>query len=88
MEGSSLTPICCRMGRAALDWTQAHLAHEAKVTVRVILDFERGFSQAHRNNLTEIVLAFENAGVEFLTHGTRILVLPPLRPVPMAVAAD
>jgi DNA-binding XRE family transcriptional regulator len=83
MDGSSLTPISCRMARAAIDWTQARLAQEAHVAVQVILQFEKGGSRPQRNNLREIVLAFENAGVEFLVHGTRILVLPPL-PIPIA----
>ena len=74
------------MARAAVDWSQKRLAAEAQVTVRVILDFEAGASIPQRNNLRAIVLAFENAGVEFLLHGTRILVVPP--PSPMAVAAD
>jgi transcriptional regulator with XRE-family HTH domain len=75
--------VACRMGRAALDWTQARLAREAHVAVRVVLQFENGSSTPRRNNLREIVLAFEAAGVEFLAHGTRILVLPPL-PIPIA----
>jgi transcriptional regulator with XRE-family HTH domain len=83
MDGSNLTPICCRMGRAALDWSQARLAREAHIAVGVVLQFEKGGSRPQRNNLREIVLAFENAGVEFLVHGTRILVLPPL-PIPTA----
>jgi transcriptional regulator with XRE-family HTH domain len=82
MDGTSLTPVCCRMGRAALDWSQARLAHEAHVAVVVVLQFENGSSTPRRNNLREIVLAFEAAGVEFLVHGTRILVLPPL-PIPI-----
>jgi transcriptional regulator with XRE-family HTH domain len=86
MEGSSLSPVNCRMARAALDWTQARLACEAHVTISVVLHFENGSSTPRRNNLTEIVLAFENAGVEFLVHGTRILVLPPVPKV--VVAAD
>jgi DNA-binding XRE family transcriptional regulator len=86
MEGSSLTPINCRMGRAALDWTQARLAHEAHVAVRVVLEFEKGAARPHRNNCSEIVRAFENAGVEFLMHGTRVLVLPPLSPISVAAA--
>jgi hypothetical protein len=38
--------------------------------------------------LREIVLAFETAGVEFLVHGTRIVVLPPLSTLQVAIAAD
>jgi ribosome-binding protein aMBF1 (putative translation factor) len=78
MKGSNLTPISCRMARTALDWSQARLAHEAHVAVQVILQFEKGGSRPQRNNLREIVRAFEQAGVEFLTHGNRIVVLPPL----------
>jgi transcriptional regulator with XRE-family HTH domain len=79
--------VACRMGRAALDWTQARLAREAHVAVRVVLQFEKGSSRPRRNNLREIVLAFESAGVEFIAHGARILVLPPLSPLPVASAA-
>jgi DNA-binding XRE family transcriptional regulator len=79
--------VACRMSRAALDWTQGRLATKANVSRGVIHDFEKGISTPHRNNLAEIVLAFENAGVEFLAHGVRILVLPPL-PSPVAIAAD
>jgi DNA-binding XRE family transcriptional regulator len=82
-----LSPVTCRMARAAMDWTQAHLAHQARVALRTVQQFEAGASMPRRNNLREIVLAFENAGVEFRVHGTRILVLPPL-PGPMAIAAD
>jgi predicted transcriptional regulator len=84
MDGASLTPISCRMGRAALEWSQARLAQESHVAVGVIVQFEKGGSRPQRNNLREIVRAFEQAGVEFLTHGARILVLPPLSPVPIA----
>jgi predicted transcriptional regulator len=86
MEGSSLSPVSCRMARAALDWTQARLAYEARITISVVLHFENGSSTPRRNNLREIVNAFERCGVEFLVHGTRILVLPPLSPVPIAAA--
>jgi predicted transcriptional regulator len=74
----------CRMGRAALDWTQARLAHEAHVAVAVVVHFEAGVSTPQRNNLRAIVRAFESAGFEFLVHGARILVAPP--PLLKAVA--
>jgi transcriptional regulator with XRE-family HTH domain len=78
MEGSSLSPVSCRMARASVDWSQERLAAEAHVSRGVINLFEKGVSTPRRNNLAEIVLAFERAGVEFLVHGARILVLPPL----------
>jgi DNA-binding XRE family transcriptional regulator len=86
MKGSSLTPVSCRMARASVDWSQERLAVEAHVSRGVINLFEKGISTPRRNNLTEIVLAFENAGVEFLVHGIRILVLAPLSPA--AIGAD
>jgi hypothetical protein len=63
------------------------LAHQAHVALRTVQQFEAGASTPRRNNLREIVVAFENAGVEFLVHLTRILVLPP-PPGPVAIAAD
>jgi transcriptional regulator with XRE-family HTH domain len=81
-------PTACRMARAALAWSQDQLAAAANVSRGVIHDFEKGVSTPHRNNLAAISRAFEKAGVEFLLHRTRILVLPPLSPVPKAVAAD
>jgi hypothetical protein len=79
--------VACRMSRAVLDWTQARLAREAHFAVRVVLQFENGSSTPRRNNLREIVLAFETAGVVFLLHDSRVLVLPPLSPVLKVVAA-
>jgi predicted transcriptional regulator len=85
MEGSSLSPVTCRMARSAVDWTQKRLAHEAHVAVGVVLDFEAGTSIPQRNNLRAMVVAFELAGIVFLMHDGRILVQPPLSPVPKAV---
>ena len=68
--------VACRMGRASLDWTQEKLADEANLSTGVIGDYECGRSTLHRNHLTAILRAFENAGIEFLVHGTRVLVLP------------
>jgi DNA-binding transcriptional regulator YiaG len=83
--GSSplLSPTTCRMARAAVDWTQGRLATEAHLAIGVVRDYESGRRVPRRNNLAEIVLVFQKAGVEFLTHGTRVLVLPP-QPIPIA----
>jgi transcriptional regulator with XRE-family HTH domain len=87
--GVSIDACSCRMARGALCWSQEKLADQAKVSRGVIHDFEKGSSRPHRNNMVEIVRAFQTAGIEFLKHGTRILVLPPLTTgVPMAIAAD
>jgi transcriptional regulator with XRE-family HTH domain len=77
MDGASLTPICCRMARAALRWSLAALADEADVAVGVVRDYEQGRSIPHRNNLSAIVRAFTGVGVVFILHDGQLLVLPP-----------
>ena len=77
----------CRMSRAALNWSQARLAHEARVGLQTVLKFENGSSVPRRNNLRELVLALERGGILFLMHDGRFLVVPPL-PVPTAIVAD
>ena len=83
-----IDPTACRMARAALQLSRGQLAGEAKTSVGVIRDYEHGRATPHRNNLAAIVRAFERGGVEFLAHGARILVLPPVSPVPTPIAAD
>jgi transcriptional regulator with XRE-family HTH domain len=83
MDGALLTPLCCRMARSAVGWSQARLAREAHVALGVVLQFENGAATPRRNNLREIVEAFQTAGVVFLMRDDgRILVLPPL-PIPI-----
>lgn len=49
-----------------LGWSQAELAKAANVSRQTIADFERGAHLPISNNLTSIVAAFEEAGIEFI----------------------
>jgi transcriptional regulator with XRE-family HTH domain len=62
---SNLTPLQSRMGRAALEWTQAELAEEAGVPLNTIVRFERGEVAASESNVAALRQAMEAAGVVF-----------------------
>jgi len=55
-----LTPAQCRAARGLLDWTQQHLADQARVGVVTIRLLEAG------QTLDVIQRAFESAGVELI----------------------
>ena len=67
-DAYKMTPVQCRMARAALEWSQRDLAAAAAVSWRTILRFEAGESvlpprvQAMRH-------AFETKGVLFVDSG-------------------
>ena len=60
-----LTPLQSRMGRAALEWTQAELGEEAGVPLNTIVRFERGEGLASEANVVALRQAMEAAGVMF-----------------------
>ena len=49
-----------------LDWTQQHLANEARVGIVTIRQVEAGVSEPRRATLEVIRRALEAAGVEFI----------------------
>ncbi len=49
-----------------LGWSQTALAEAAKVSRATVVDFERGLRVPHRNNLSAIREALENAGIKFI----------------------
>ena len=55
--------------RALLEWSQAELAYQARVTTKTIADFERGKTDPYPRTLTQIAEALEFAGVELLNDG-------------------
>jgi transcriptional regulator with XRE-family HTH domain len=61
----ALHPIAVRMGRAALEWTQAELSEEAGVPLNTIVRFERGEGIASEANVAALRQAMEAAGVMF-----------------------
>jgi transcriptional regulator with XRE-family HTH domain len=62
---SSITPLQCRKGRIALEWTQAELGEEAGVPLNTIVRFERGERVASEANVAALRQAMEVAGVIF-----------------------
>jgi len=61
----SITPLQCRKGRSALEWTQAELSEEAGVPLNTIVRFERGEGVASEANVAALRQAMEAAGVMF-----------------------
>jgi DNA-binding XRE family transcriptional regulator len=49
-----------------LGWSQAELAKAANVSRQTIADFERGAHLPISNNLASIIVAFQEAGIEFI----------------------
>jgi transcriptional regulator with XRE-family HTH domain len=60
-----MTPIQCRMARAALDWSQQQLADAAKVRQVTVSEFERG-SDARRSTIEKLRNALERGGIVFV----------------------
>jgi len=49
-----------------LGWSQAELAKAANVSRQTVADFERGAHMPISNNLSSIMTAFQEAGIEFI----------------------
>jgi len=56
----------CRAARALLDWSREQLAEASKVSLRTIVDFERGARQPREITLDALHSAMEKAGVIFV----------------------
>lgn len=60
-----MTPDQCRMGRAAVQWSQADLARAAKVRQETVSGFEGG-NDSRRSTVSAMQAALESAGVVFI----------------------
>ena len=60
-----MTPVQCRMARAALGWGVLDLAREAGVSTQTVVRLERG-EALKQPTLDRIRDTFENAGVKFI----------------------
>jgi predicted transcriptional regulator len=60
-----MTPVQCRMARAALGWGISDLAHHAEVGVNTVNRFEAG-QDARISSVDKMCSALEKAGVEFI----------------------
>jgi transcriptional regulator with XRE-family HTH domain len=61
-----LTSPQCRAARALIDWSREQLAEASKVSLRTIVDFERGARQPRELTLDALRAALEAAGVIFV----------------------
>ncbi|WP_082609779.1 helix-turn-helix transcriptional regulator [Bosea sp. Root381] len=64
-----LTAAQCRAARAMLDWSRERLAEASKVSLRTIVDFERGARQPREITLGALRTALEAVGVDFIAEG-------------------
>ena len=55
-----------RAARGLLNWNQDELAKRATIGVATVRKFENGVHMLHRNNMTAVIRAFEDAGIKFL----------------------
>jgi transcriptional regulator with XRE-family HTH domain len=61
-----LTPVQCRMARAALQIGVRDLAKMAGVSPMTVTRFENGQSGGHADTLRKLQRALEEAGLEFI----------------------
>jgi transcriptional regulator with XRE-family HTH domain len=59
----------CRAARAWLNLKQEELAESSGVSVRTLIDFEKGIRVPHDRTLRDVQRAFEARGIEFLFDG-------------------
>jgi transcriptional regulator with XRE-family HTH domain len=63
-----MTPVQCRLARAALEWSQQQLADSAGVRQATVSKFEMG-SDARRSTVDKLRSTMEAAGVVFIAAG-------------------
>lgn len=60
-----VTPVQCRMARAALGWGVRDLAYKADVAVATVTRFESGTAM-RESSVARLVSTFESEGIEFI----------------------
>ena len=70
---ADLTPAQCRMARAGLKMSRRSLASAARVSTATLADFESGKRTPYDRTLRDIKKALEDAGVEFVDAGARLI---------------
>jgi transcriptional regulator with XRE-family HTH domain len=61
-----ITPGQCRAARALLDLTQPQLAEASNISLRTIVNFEKGNRATNPGSIALIERALEAAGIEFI----------------------
>ena len=67
-----MTPVQCKMARAAVGWTVRNLATKAKVAPNTVTRFE-GAAGTQERTVDAMRGALESAGVQFIEDGTSSL---------------
>lgn len=68
-----MDPRQCRAARVLLDWSQDDLSERSLVSVSTIRNFEQGKRATYPANLAALRRAFEDAGIEFMPGGCRLV---------------
>lgn len=78
-----VSPRQIRAARGLLGWTRTRLADKAIVSTTTVADIERGDVNPRASTLDAIIVALEQAGIEFLRpdssgigEGVRLTVVP------------
>ena len=61
-----VSPRQIRAARGLLGWTRTRLADKAIVSTTTVADYERGDVNPRASTLDAMIVALENAGIEFL----------------------
>ena len=64
-----ITPLQCRLGRAALNWTVADLSKAAHVAPNTITKFEAGQGKTNHSTRAAIERALTDAGIILIHNG-------------------
>ena len=66
----------CKAARAILGWTQPVLTEKAGIALKTLVDFERGHTKPHSQNLEAVKQVLINEGIVFVSdeqQGTGVL---------------
>lgn len=64
-----MTPIQCKMARAALDWTVKDLAAKAQVGISTVVRFEAGRGKPIVATIAAMERTLQEAGIRFVEKG-------------------
>jgi DNA-binding XRE family transcriptional regulator len=64
-----LSPVQCKMARAALGWNVKDLARHAHIHHGTVVRFENELHEPNESTVVGIKRAFEAAGIEFTDNG-------------------
>ena len=66
-KSQAITPNQCKAARDLLGWKQSDLSAKSSIGESTIADFERGAREPAVRTLRDIRVAFEDAGIKFIS---------------------